>query len=164
MRSMLVAAAMALALSACTQPNVQNVPDDYASMDRQSSQGSASPPSRFSYEPDALQMAPFVLRDLETGCEYVVTTLFQNDVEIEPRMELSAKGVVVQRCVSATRQTGYRWIGGDDAPALRISTFHDLQTGCDYVSGTLFQKGSALTPRMIRREDGTVAPLCRRLR
>lgn len=105
-------------------------------------------------------MAPFVLRDMETGCEYVATTLFQNDVQLTPRMERS-DSVLRQRCVAAMRTSGYRWIGGEETPALRVSTFHDLQTGCDYVAATLFQKGSALIPRMTMLPGGEVVHLCR---
>lgn len=100
-----------------------------------------------------------VLRDRETGCEYVVTSLHGEEVDMTERMERLPMGPEVQRCVTGTRGTGYVWIG--EALPIIVSTIRDTQTGCEYIMGTLFSQTSFIHPRKIRLQGPDTIALCR---
>lgn len=95
-----------------------------------------------------------VLRDRMTGCEYVVTSLNGEEIDISRRSEAGK-----QRCAAPATGAGYIWIG---APlAVTVSTVRDTQTGCDYIVGTMYGQTSFIEPRMIRTGAGDTQPLCR---
>jgi hypothetical protein len=100
-----------------------------------------------------------VIRDRATGCEYVVTKLYGEDLSAERRTERTPQGQRIQRCVRPTGGSGYVWIGS--ALPVQVSTVRDTQTGCDYVLGTMFGQASFMLPRMERAGYGDSAPMCR---
>jgi len=100
-----------------------------------------------------------VIRDRTTGCEYVITSLYGEDLSTERRMERTPQGYKVQRCVRPTGGSGYVWIGS--TLPIQISTVRDTQTGCDYVLGTMYGQASFMMQRMERTGSGDSTPMCR---
>jgi len=99
-----------------------------------------------------------VIRDLGTGCEYVVTGLFGEDMTAEPRMEPTEADQEVHRCVTS-KGRGYVWIGGS-LPA-QITTVRDTQTGCEYILGTMYGQTAFMIRRMMRSTGTDTRMVCR---
>jgi hypothetical protein len=111
---------------------------------------------------DQLEIGHATLVDLGTGCQYTVRTIFQDGIDIAPRMERGpgANDDSEQRCrTTSPRRSGFVLLPGSTIDTVHVSIVLDQETGCQSIVGTIFQDDVASTPRM-RTVGGSRRQMC----
>lgn len=154
MRTILILAAASL-LSACgsSPARVQDEVEVAATP--------APTPYAFAGKGTALPVGTGTILDEGTGCEYVYQTMYQDDVTITPRLEATATGSR-QRC-GAPVAGSVRMIlrASGNAAAVNAGVLTDGETGCQYITVTMYQDAAKIIPRMGVSGDDRL-PVCRK--
>jgi len=97
--------------------------------------------------------ATSTLLDVGTGCEYVVSTMYQDDIDVTPRMQRTPSG---DRQICGTPRPGSTEFvvrKGGQASWVSVAVVSDRETGCQYISATMFQDAVRIVGRMEAQGD-----------
>lgn len=164
MRAPLLAIAIALLTTGCNG-NVPEQRDTTAATASSADVSTTRPaPAQSAYVLSGgveLSVETATLVDVGTGCQYTVRTLYQNEIDLQPRNEPFGEG---ERQVCGQPRNGgnpFVTLAGGSLSAAEVAIITDTGTGCQEIVGTLFQKSLFATPRMQRIGDRQ-RQVCRR--